>query len=130
MKKFLIGVALVTSISSTALASETKTVAKDENKLSVLSKINLALVTDTEHNTTEDTTTTKFGALANVRGFDLSLRPRWSWDNDEINNVELTAGYNFEVTNGFSVKPYGEINFDNDLDTKNKIVGLKTKYKF
>ena len=44
MKKFLIGVALVTSISSTALASETKTVAKDENKLSVLSKINLALL--------------------------------------------------------------------------------------
>ncbi len=86
--------------------------------------------TCTERNTTKETTTTKFGIVAGIKGFKLSALPKFSWDKEEISNIELAAGYTFDVTDSFGITPYGEVNFDNDLNTGDKIIGVKTRHKF
>jgi len=122
MKKLMIGVALATCISSFAMA--------EEKKVSSLPKIDMSFVTDTERNVTQETTSTKFGVVAGIKGFDLSVKPSFSWDDSEISNVEFWGGYTFDVNESFGITPYGEVNFNNDFETADKIVGVKTEYKF
>jgi hypothetical protein len=119
----MIGVALATCISSVAMAEEKKV-------SSVLPKIDMSFVTDTERNVTQETTSTKFGVVAGIKGFDLSVKPSFSWDDSEISNVEFWGGYTFDVNESFGITPYGEVNFDNDLNTGDKIIGVKTRHKF
>ena len=123
MKKLMIGVALATCISSVAMAEEKKV-------SSVLPKIDMSFVTDTERNVTQETTSTKFGVVAGIKGFDLSVKPSFSWDDSEISNVEFRGGYTFDVNESFGITPYGEINLNNDFETADKIVGVKTELKF
>ena len=123
MKRLMIGVALATCISSFAMAEEKKV-------SSVLPKIDMSFVTDTERNVTQETTSTKFGVVAGIKGFDLSVKPSFSWDDSEISNVEFWGGYTFDVNESFGITPYGEVNFNNDFETADKIVGVKTEYKF
>ena len=123
MKKLMIGVALATCISSVAMAEEKKV-------SSILPKIDMSFVTDTERNVTQETTSTKFGVVAGIKGFDLSVKPSFSWDDSEISNVEFWGGYTFDVNESFGITPYGEINLNNDFETADKIVGVKTEYKF
>jgi hypothetical protein len=123
MKKLIIGMVLATSISSVAMAEEKKV-------SSVLPKIDMSFVTDTERNVTQETTSTKFGVVAGIKGFDLSVKPSFSWDDSEISNVEFWGGYTFDVNESFGITPYGEVNFNNDFETADKIVGVKTEYKF
>jgi hypothetical protein len=123
MKKLIIGIALATSISTVAMAEEKKV-------SSVLPKIDMSFVTDTERNVTQETTSTKFGVVAGIKGFDLSVKPSFSWDDSEISNVEFWGGYTFDVNESFGITPYGEVNFNNDFETADKIVGVKTEYKF
>ena len=123
MRKLLIATALATSISTVALAEEKKVP-------SVLPKIDISIVSDTERNVTQETTTTKFGVVAGIKGFDLSVLPKFSWDDEEISNIELAGGYTFNVTNSFGITPYGKVNFDNDFSTGDQIIGVKTRYKF
>ena len=123
MKKLMIGVALATCISSVAMAEEKKV-------SSVLPKIDMSFVTDTERNVTQETTSTKFGVVAGIKGFDLSVKPSFSWDDSEISNVEFWGGYTFNVNDSFGITPYGEVNINNDFETADKIVGVKTEYKF
>ena len=123
MRKLLIATALATSISTVALAEQKKVP-------SVLPKIDISIVSDTERNVTQETTTTKFGVVAGIKGFDLSVLPKFSWDDEEISNIELAGGYTFNVTNSFGITPYGKVNFDNDFSTGDQIIGVKTRYKF
>ena len=123
MRKLIIGVALATSISTVAIAEE-------KSVPSVLPKIDISIVSDTERNVTQETTTTKFGVVAGIKGFDLSVLPKFSWDDEEISNIELAGGYTFNVTNSFGITPYGKVNFDNDFSTGDQIIGVKTRYKF
>jgi hypothetical protein len=123
MKKLMIGVALATCISSVAMAEEKKV-------SSVLPKIDMSFVTDTERNVTQETTSTEFGVVAGIKGFSLSVKPSFSWDDSEISNVEFWGGYTFNVNDSFGITPYGEVNINNDFETADKIVGVKTEYKF
>ena len=121
MRKLLIATALATSISTVALAEEKKVP-------SVLPKIDISIVSDTERNVTQETTTTKFGVVAGIKGFDLSVLPKFSWDDEEISNIELAGGYTFNVTDSFGITPYGKVNFDNDFSTGDQIIGVRTRY--
>ena len=80
MRKLLIATALATSISTVALAEEKKVP-------SVLPNIDISIVSDTERNVTQETTTTKFGVVAGIKGFDLSVLPKFSWDDEEISRL-------------------------------------------
>ena len=123
MKKLIIGMVLATSISSVAMAEEKKV-------SSVLPKIDMSFVTDTERNTTKETTATEFGIVAGVNGFALSLLPSYSWTDQKVSDIEFAAGYSFRVNDSFAIVPYGEIHVDKNFNSGDKIIGVKTAYKF
>ena len=87
-------------------------------------------MSDTERNMSQKTTPTEFGVAAEVQGFELSLLPKWSWDDSDISNIEFALGYTFEANNFFSITPYSKVNADKNLKFGDKIVGFKTNYKF
>jgi len=116
MKKIVLGIALAVGFSTAASAKGIKP--------------DIAIVSDTEYNVTQETTNTEFGVTAGIKGLNLSLLPNWNWDDQEISNIEVSAGYTFDVTDRISVTPYGEMNFDNELSSGDKVIGVKTKLKF
>jgi hypothetical protein len=120
MKKFIIGIALATGISTAAMAEEK----------ALLPAIDLSFVTDTGRNMTQETTTTEFGVVAKTRGFTLGVLPSFSWNNKEISDIEFAAGYTYVVNESFKVVPYGKFHVDKNFGQGDTLVGLKTKYKF
>jgi len=104
--------------------------AQDKAVLPVSPKIDMSFVTDTEHNVTKETTTTELGVVAGLKGFDLSVLPTISWDDEEISNIEFAAGYTFDVTDSFGISPYGEINFNKEFESGDRLIGVKTHYNF
>ena len=123
MKKLIIGTALAACISTAAMA-------QDKAVLPALPKIDMSFVTDTEHNVTKETTATEFGVVAGLKGFGLSVLPNFSWDTEEISNIEFAARYTFDITDSFGITPYGELNFNKEFDSGDRVIGMKTKYKF
>jgi hypothetical protein len=123
MKKLIIGTALAACISASAMA-------QDKAVLPVSPKIDMSFVTDTEHNVTKETTATEFGVVAGIKGFGLSVLPNFSWDAEEISNIEFAAGYTFDVTDSFGISPYGEINFNKKFESGDRLIGVKTHYNF
>ena len=117
MKKHFIGVALAVCISTTAFAEEKK---------NIIPKLDLSFDTDSTYNTTKETKDTEFG----MKGLRFSLLPTYSWDNEEITDIEVGLGYKVKVSNNISVVPYGEMHFNNDLEETDKIIGLRTRLKF
>jgi predicted component of type VI protein secretion system len=125
MLKTIITLAVVLGLSSTALAAEKKV-----PSVNPVSGLDIAIVTDTEHNITKETTNTEFGVKAGTNGLTLSLLPNYDWDNKEVDNVQLGLSYDYKVTDSFTLSPYGEYNVDTDFDEKSKVIGLRTKLSF
>jgi len=120
MKKLIIGIALATGISTVAMAEEK----------AAIPAIDLSFVTDTSRNMTQETTATEFGMVAGVKGFTLSFLPSYSWTDKKISDIEFAAKYTYAVNETFDIVPYGEIHVDKDLKKGDKLIGIKTKYKF
>lgn len=123
MNKFLMILAASVLLTSTAIAAEKKPVP-------VIPTIDLSVVTDTAYNTKTEVTTTEFGVVAGFQGFVASALPKWNFDTSEISNIELALSYDIEIADSLKLSPYGEVNYDNDFDRGDTIVGVKTEYKF
>ncbi len=98
MLKTIITLAVVLGLSSTALAAEKKV-----PSVNPVSGLDIAIVTDTEHNITKETTNTEFGVKAGTNGLTLSLLPNYDWDNKEVDNVQLGLSYDYKVTASFTL---------------------------
>ena len=125
MTKTIIAFAVAIGLSTSVLAAEKKV-----PPVNPVSGIDLAIVSDTEYNIDAETTNTEFGVTAGTNGFMLSLLPNYDWDNKEVDNIQFGLSYDLDISDSLTVMPYGEYNVDNDLKGKDKIIGLKTKYKF
>ena len=125
MTKTIIAFAVAIGLSTSVLAAEKKV-----PPVNRVSGIDLAIVSDTEYNIDAETTNTEFGVTAGTNGFTLSLLPNYDWDNKEVDNIQFGLSYDLDISDSLTVMPYGEYNVDNDFEEKNKIIGLKTKYKF
>ncbi len=120
MNKLIIGIALATGISTVAMAEEKAS----------LPAIDMSFVTDTSRNVTQKTTATEFGVVAGVQGFTLSLLPSYSWTDEKVSDIEFGAQYAYALNDNISIVPYGEIHVDKDFNKGDKVVGVKTSYKF
>lgn len=120
MKKSLITLASVLALTTTAIAQEQ----------AAIPNIGLAIATDNEYNMDTEVFKTEVGVEASVQNLILSLSPTYDWDKSEVDNVELAVQYNVGVTDKFTLAPYAELNLDNDLEEKDKIVGFKTRFVF
>ena len=60
----------------------------------------------------------------------MSALPKYNFDTSEIANIEFGVSYNAKLTDELSVVPYAEVNYNNDFDRGDSVLGLKTKYTF
>ena len=115
MNKFLIILSASVLLTSTAIAA-------DKKPVSTFPKIDLSAVTDTAYNTKTEVATTEFGIVAETLGFAVSALPKWNFDTSEISNIELALSYDIEISDSFKLSPYGEVNYDNDLERGDTVV--------
>ena len=123
MNKFLMILAASVLLTSTAIAADNKDVTG-------LPKIDLSAVTDSAYNTKTEVATTEFGIVAESLGFAVSALPKWNFDTSKISNIELALSYDYKVADNFTLSPYGEVNYDEDFERGDTIIGIKTEYKF
>jgi len=127
MTKTIVTLAAVLGLSTAAYAGDP---VKLTPAPSMMDKIDLAFVTDTEYNIDTEKAQTEFGVEAGIAGFSLSAKPTMDWDASDITNVGFTAQYDLDVMDRLTVSPYGEYNVDKDFVEVSKVVGVKTKFKF
>tara|TARA_R110002020_G_scaffold113981_2_gene262274 strand:+ start:110 stop:472 length:363 start_codon:yes stop_codon:yes gene_type:complete len=120
MNKFLMILMASMLLTSTAIAADNID----------FPKIDLSAVTDTAYNTKTEVATTEFGIVAETLGFAVSALPTWNFDTSDFSNIELALSYDIEVADSFKLSPYGEVNYNNDLDRGDTVIGIKSEYKF
>ena len=124
MTKTIITLAAVLGLSTAAYAADPAPAP------SMMDKIDLAFVTDTEYNIDTEKAQTEFGVEAGIAGFSVSAKPTMDWDASDINNVAFGVQYDIEVMDRLTVSPYGEYNVDKNFEEVSKIVGVKTRIQF
>jgi len=127
MTKTIVTLAAVLGLSTAAYAGDP---VKLTPASSMMDKIDLAFVTDTEYNIDTEKAQTEFGIEAGISGFSLSAKPTMDWDASDINNVAFGAQYDINVMDRLTVSPYGEYNVNKDFEEVSKIVGVKTRIQF
>ena len=127
MTKTIVTLAAVLGLSTAAYAGDP---VKLTPAPSMMDKIDLAFVTDTEYNIDTEKAQTEFGIEAGISGFSLSAKPTMDWDASDINNVAFGAQYDIDVMDRLTVSPYGEYNVNKDFEEVSKIVGVKTRIQF
>ena len=128
MKKTIIALTAVLGLglSTVAVAADEEAPAADP----IMSKVDMALVSDTEYDIDTEALTTEFGVEAGVSDLSLSLLPKYNWDTSEVDNIEVGLSYDWEFNKTFSVTPYGKYNLDSEFAEKGKTVGVKTRVSF
>lgn len=124
MTKTIITLAAVLGLSTAAYAADPAPAP------SIMDKIDLAFVTDTEYNIDTEKAQTEFGVEAGIAGFSVSAKPTMDWDASDINNVAFGVQYDIDVMDRLTVSPYGEYNVDKSFEEVSKIVGVKTRIQF
>ena len=130
MKKTIIALTAVLGLglSTTALAADEAPAADPMD--TIMSKVDMAIVSDTEYDIDTEALTTEFGGEAGVRDLSLSLLPKYNWDTSEINNIEVGLSYDWGINKTFSIEPYGKYNLNDDFTENGKSIGVKTRVSF
>ena len=130
MKKTIIALTAVLGLglSTTALAADEAPAADPMD--TIMSKVDMALVSDTEYDIDTEALTTEFGVEAGVSDLSLSLLPKYNWDTSEVDNIEVGLSYDWGINKTFSIEPYGKYNVADDFTEKGKSIGVKTRVSF
>ena len=96
----------------------------------IMSKVDMAIVSDTEYDIDTEALTTEFGVEAGVSDLSLSLLPKYNWDTSEVDNIEVGLSYDWAINKTFSIEPYGKYNVADDFTEKGKSIGVKTRVSF
>ena len=130
MKKTIIALTAVLGLglSTTALAAHEAPAADPMD--TIMSKVDMAIVSDTEYDIDTEALTTEFGVEAGVSDLSLSLLPKYNWDTSEIDNIEVGLSYDWGINKTFSIEPYGKYNVADDFTEKGKSIGVKTRVSF
>tara|TARA_R100001377_G_scaffold85347_1_gene71777 strand:- start:5142 stop:5570 length:429 start_codon:yes stop_codon:yes gene_type:complete len=120
---------------STALADEPKIGAYPPTVLETLKNIEedlnpeYTVYADTYYNIEEEVLRTEFASELEVRDFTLGLYPLVNFEDQEIEELKLEVKYNMEF-NSLTLRPYGELAWDEDLDHSESTLGFKVSKKF
>ena len=98
MKKTIIALTAVLGLglSTVAVAADEEAPAADPID-TIMSKVDMALVSDTEYDIDTEALTTEFGVEAGVSDLSLSLLPKYNWDTSEVDNIEVGLSYDWAI---------------------------------
>ena len=130
MKKTIIALTAVLGLglSTSALAADEAPAADPMD--TIMSKVDMAIVSDTEYDIDKEVVTTEFGVEAGVSDLSLSVLPKYNWDTSEVDNIEVGLSYDWAINKTFSIEPYGKYNVADDFTEKGKSIGVKTRVSF
>jgi hypothetical protein len=130
MKKTIIALTAVLGLglSTTAFAADEAPAVDPMD--TIMNKVNMAIVSDTEYDIDKEVITTEFGVEAGVSDLSLSVLPKYNWDTNEIDNIEVGLSYDWEINKTFSIEPYGKYNLNDDFTENGKSIGVKTRVSF
>ena len=130
MKKTIIALTAVLGLglSTTALAADEAPAADPMD--TIMSKVDMAIVSDTEYDIDKEIVTTEFGVEAGVSDLSLSVLPEYNWNTSEIDNIEVGLSYDWEINKTFSIESYGKYNLNDDFTENGKSIGVKTRVSF
>ena len=131
MKKTIIALTAVLGLglSTAAFAANEETPAADPMD-TIMSKVDMAIVSDTEYDIDKEIVTTEFGVEAGVSDLSLSVLPEYNWNTSEIDNIEVGLSYDWEINKTFSIESYGKYNLNDDFTENGKSIGVKTRVSF
>ena len=131
MKKTIIALTTVLGLglSTAAFAANEETPAADPMD-TIMSKVDMAIVSDTEYDIDKEIVTTEFGVEAGVSDLSLSVLPEYNWNTSEIDNIEVGLSYDWEINKTFSIESYGKYNLNDDFTENGKSIGVKTRVSF
>jgi hypothetical protein len=130
MKKTIIALTAVLGLglSTSALAADEAPAADPMD--TIMSKVDMAIVSDTENDIDKEVVTTEFGIEAGVSDLSLSVLPKYDWDTSEIDNIEVGISYDWGINKTFSIELYGKYNLNDDFTENGKSIGVKTRVSF
>ena len=130
MKKTIIALTAVLGLglSTTAFAADEAPAVDPMD--TIMNKVNMAIVSDTEYDIDKEIVTTEFGVEAGVSDLSLSVLPEYNWNTSEIDNIEVGLSYDWEINKTFSIEPYGKYNLNDDFTENGKSIGVKTRVSF
>ena len=130
MKKTIIALTAVLGLglSTSALAADEAPAADPMD--TIMSKVDMAIVSDTEYDIDKEIVTTEFGVEAGVSDLSLSVLPEYNWNTSEIDNIEVGLSYDWEINKTFSIESYGKYNLNDDFTENGKSIGVKTRVSF
>ena len=131
MKKTIIALTAVLGLglSTAAFAANEEAPAADPMD-TIMSKVDMAIVSDTEYDIDKEIVTTEFGVEAGVSDLSLSVLPEYNWNTSEIDNIEVGLSYDWEINKTFSIESYGKYNLNDDFTENGKSIGVKTRVSF
>ena len=131
MKKTIIALTTVLGLglSTAAFAANEEAPAADPMD-TIMSKVDMAIVSDTEYDIDKEIVTTEFGVEAGVSDLSLSVLPEYNWNTSEIDNIEVGLSYDWEINKTFSIESYGKYNLNDDFTENGKSIGVKTRVSF
>ena len=131
MKKTIIALTAVLGLglSTAAFVANEEAPAADPMD-TIMSKVDMAIVSDTEYDIDKEIVTTEFGVEAGVSDLSLSVLPEYNWNTSEIDNIEVGLSYDWEINKTFSIESYGKYNLNDDFTENGKSIGVKTRVSF
>tara|TARA_R110000851_G_scaffold61821_1_gene142337 strand:- start:190 stop:618 length:429 start_codon:yes stop_codon:yes gene_type:complete len=120
---------------STALADEARIEGETPTLYSTIKDLNedlkpeYTVYSDTYYNIEEEVLRTEFASELAVRNFTVGLYPLVNFDEKEMEELKLEVKYDMEF-NSLTVRPYGELAWDEDLDHSESTLGFKVSKTF
>ena len=120
---------------STALADEARIEGETPTLYSTIKDLNedlkpeYTVYSDTYYNIEEEVLRTEFASELAVRNFTVGLYPLVNFDEKEMEELKFEVKYYMEL-NSFTVKPYGEMAWDEDLEHSESTLGFKVSKTF
>ena len=114
-----------------AFFATTAEVLAEDNKVesnSFLNSLEISLDSDTYFNSTDENITSETGLVMGIQDFTFDITPT-STNDDILTDLKLGLSYNWQLTDDIVLIPYSEVHWDSDLDSGDKVFGIKTNIR-
>ena len=102
---------------------------KKVERYSLLDSLEISLESDSYYNSTNDNITSETGIVFDFRDFTFDVTPTVTSDDMSMTDVKLGLAYSWQYNDNISLVPYTEKYWDDDFDSGDTVIGLKTIIK-
>ena len=91
--------------------------------------LDISIKSDSYYNSTNENITSETGLVFGFRDFIFDVTPSVTTDNMSMTDLKLGLAYSWQFNDNISLVPYTEKYWDDDFDSGDTVIGLKTIIK-